>query len=78
MTQRLYRGYCVHNVEMEAARQKILEQESAILALVENDNRLTDKSKKEALKFMGEYFEIAKDPGDFQKEVLDECRGKKK
>jgi hypothetical protein len=78
VTQRLYRGYCVHNVEMEAARQKILEQESAILALVENDNRLTDKSKKEALKFMGEYFEIAKDPGDFQKEVLDECRGKKK
>jgi hypothetical protein len=39
---------------------------------------LTAKSKKEALKFMGRYFEIAKDPGDFQKEVLDECRGKKK
>jgi hypothetical protein len=78
VTQRLYRGYCIHNVDMEAARQKTLEQESAILGLIENESRLTAKSKKEALKFMGRYFEIAKDPGDFQKEVLDECRGKKK
>lgn len=78
VTQRLYRGYCIHNVDMEAARQKTLDHESALLGLIENESRLTAKSKKEALKYMGRYFEIAKDPGDFQKEVLDECRGKKK
>jgi hypothetical protein len=77
VTQRLYRGYCIHNSELEAARQQTLDKESAILALIENESRLTDKSKKKALKFMDKYFEIAKDPGEFKEEVLDECRGKK-
>jgi len=77
VTQRLYRGYCIHNDELEAARQQTLNEESAILALISNESRLTDRSKKKALKFMDKYFEIAKDPGEFKKEVLDECRGKK-
>lgn len=76
VTQRLYRGYCIHNELLEAARQKTLEQESAILALIENDSRLNDGSKKKALKFMADYFEIAKDPAQFEKNVLSVCRGK--
>jgi hypothetical protein len=77
VTQRLYRGYCIQNDELEAVRQQTLDQDSALLALIENESRLTDKSKKKALKYMGDYFEIAKDPGEFKEEVLDECRGKK-
>jgi hypothetical protein len=77
VTQRLYRGYCVHNGQLEAARQKTLEQEGAIMALIQNESRLNDNSKNKTLKFMAKYFEIVKDPGQFQKNVVAECRGTK-
>lgn len=74
VTQRLFRGYCLHNGTLENARKNFLENEDAILALVENENRLTSSSKKKALKYLGGFFKIIKDPGDFQKKVIEKCR----
>lgn len=77
VTQRLYRGLCMNNDTLEAARQKIVGQEAAIMALVEGEERLNSSSKGKATRFLEDFFEIAKDPKDFDKEIVSECRGKK-
>ena len=73
-TQRLYRGFCIHNAELPAAKQRFLDQEQAIYALLDNDERLKGSSRKKALKFLGKFFETLKDDKDFQRKIIDECR----
>jgi len=74
VTQRLYRGYCRSNDTLQAARQKTLEQESAIYALLDNESRLTDSRRKKATRYMNKFFKIIKDPDDFDKYVTRKCR----
>lgn len=74
VTQRLYRGFCRHNEQLEAARQQTLAQEAALRALIENEALLFPNSKKEALRYLEGYFETAKDPKKFQKDVIEKCR----
>jgi hypothetical protein len=73
-TQRLYRGFCINNSSMPAAKQRFLEQEQAIYALIENEDQLTGSSKKKSLRFLGGFFEILKDEKDYQNKIIDECR----
>jgi hypothetical protein len=73
-TQRLYRGFCIHNPTMADARQRFLDQEQTIYALVENEDLLTGSSKKKALRFLGEFFEILKDEKEYQDEIIGQCR----
>ena len=75
VTQRLYRGLCRHNGTLEAARQEILAKEAAILGLISGDERLNASTKRKAGRFLEYFFEIARDPGDFDKYVVSECRG---
>jgi hypothetical protein len=74
VTQRLYRGYCRSNDTLQTARQKTLEQESAIYALLDNESRLTDSRRKKANRYMKKFFKIIKDPDDFDKYVTRKCR----
>jgi len=74
VTQRLFRGYCEHNGTLESARQTIMGRESAIRALIEDEPRLESGSKKKASRFIDGYFEIAGDPGKFEKYVIERCR----
>lgn len=74
VTQRLYRGYCAHNGELEAARQVLFDQEAAFVALIENEPRLSSGSKKKAIRYLGKYFDIARDSGKFERYVIERCR----
>jgi hypothetical protein len=74
VTQRLFRGYCVHSDTLEGARQLYLERESAMLALIGSDDRLTAGSKKSADRYLEDFFEVLKDPQDFDKYVREKCR----
>jgi len=74
VTQRLYRGYCAHNDQLEATRERFLEQESAIYALIENEDRLNSNTRKKSSKYIGKFFDVIKDPKDFQKQVIGKCR----
>ena len=73
-TQRMYRGFCMHNSTMPETRARFLEQEQAIYDLVENESLLSGKMKKKAVGFLGDFFEILKDDQKYQKEIIDECR----
>ena len=75
VTQRLYRGLCMNNDTLEAARQQIVGQEAAIMALVDGDERLDSSSKSKATRFLQDFFKIAKDPKAFDKNVISKCRG---
>jgi hypothetical protein len=74
VTQRLYRGYCEFNNDLEAARELFLKQETAIYSLINNEDRLYGKTKKKSTKYIGEFFEIIKDPKDFDKNIIKKCR----
>ncbi len=74
VTQRLYRGYCVHNDTLEAARQQYIAKEADIMGLISSESRLTARNAKTANKFVGEFFETLKSDKDFQKDIIGKCR----
>jgi hypothetical protein len=74
VTQRLYRGYCLHNVALEAARQQLLAREGDFLALIASEPRLQPGVKKKATAFLEKFFETAKNPKRFQDYVIERCR----
>jgi hypothetical protein len=74
VTQRLYRGFCVHNSTLEDARQRFLDNESAVYALIDNLTLLTDRTKKRTRKYLGEFFEVIKDPQEYQEKIIGKCR----
>lgn len=75
VTQRLYRGMCMHNDTLDAARQQMVEQQAAIMGLIAQEGRLNASWKKKASRYLESFFEIARDPRDFDKYVIDKCRG---
>jgi hypothetical protein len=74
VTQRLYRGYCVHNDALPAAREKQLALESEIMAVLDSDPRLSEREKKGATRYMEKYFEMLKDDKDFERATVKKCR----
>ena len=74
VTQRLYRGYCVHNDALPAAREKQLALESEIMAVLDSDPRLAEREKKSAIRYMEKYFKILKDDKDFERATVKKCR----
>jgi len=72
--QRLFRGFCVNNPTLDAARQAYLEKESAIYAVIDNEERLASRSKKQMRDFLEEYFETLRDPTEFDREIIRKCR----
>jgi hypothetical protein len=74
VTQRLFRGFCLHNGTLEDAKQRFLAKEQDIYSLVENEGRLTSDSKKKASVYLGEFFEIMRDQKKFEKEIISNCR----
>jgi hypothetical protein len=74
VTQRQYRGYCVHNATLEEARLRLIEHEADFVALIENEERLTPKSKKKASRYLQKYFDIARNPKKFQSYIIERCR----
>lgn len=74
VTQRLYRGYCTHNSQMEAIRQQYIAKEADIMGLINAETRLSSRSVKNANKFIGKFFETIKSDKDFQEEIIAKCR----
>jgi len=75
VTQRLYRGYCAHNASLEDARQKMLDTEQDIYALVNAESRLEPKRQKKAVDYLEGFFKVIKDDKAFQKRIVEKCRG---
>lgn len=74
VTERVYRGFCVHNAMLEPARREFLDREAEILDLVSNENRLDARNRESALRYVGGFFEILRSPRNFAVEVTGKCR----
>jgi hypothetical protein len=75
VTQRIYRGYCLHNGNLEAARASLLAKQKAIKVLFQNDAIVQEKAKKRVLKFLEASFRILKTPKKFNRFITGRCRG---
>jgi hypothetical protein len=72
--QRLFRGYCREGDYTRDAAREIVAAKPQMLALVRDDPRLDDKTRKRALDWLESGFKILEDPSQLQRRVLSECR----
>ena len=73
--QRLYRGYCPMNAELDWAVSRFNEQREDIEALLGGSSVVSRGARNRALIYLRESFDIIKDPDRFRAEVRDRCRG---
>ena len=73
--QRLYRGYCFANDQLPRAVALFNERKTDILALFRNNRHLNDKTRKKAINYIEDFYEIINDPKQFEKQIIGRCRG---
>lgn len=74
VSERLFRGFCSLNPTLAPARQQFLEQRTAILALVQSQPGLSERSRDRALDYVEQFFQILQDRARFQAIVSAQCR----
>lgn len=74
VTERLFRGFCLHNATLEAARSEFLELRPAIESIVRQESRLGAKARSRAIDYLGEFFAVLEDREKFDREVTGACR----
>jgi len=73
--QRLYRGFCVYNDQLPQTVEFFNEKKTDILALFVNDPYLSDRTAKDAISYIEDFYEIINDPKRFKRYIIDKCRG---
>jgi hypothetical protein len=73
--QRLYRGFCAHESSMPQTVARFRDKRPEIEALFNDNPHLDDKTRKKALKYIEDFYEVIDDPKRFEKEITDKCRG---
>ena len=73
--QRLYRGFCVHNDTVVPALEEFRAKRTDLEALLENEERLDERQRNDALKFIAEFYETLATDADVTTELIDNCRG---
>lgn len=74
VTERLFRGFCIHNPALATARGEVLGQREAILALVRDEGRLDPRRRQVALRYLGAGFDTLASDAAFTREVTGRCR----
>lgn len=74
VTERLFRGFCVHNHALAAARAEFLGHRQAILALVRSEPRLSESRRSKALGYVEAFYATLESEPRFAREVNASCR----
>ncbi len=72
--QRLYRGRCSHNKQLNETFALFNERRSELAAAL-TPQALSEKSRKTVLKYLEGFFNNINDPKKLKRQVLDRCRG---
>lgn len=75
VTQRLYRGYCVHNASLADAARAFRDERDSLFALIDNEDTLTPRTAKKMRRYLESFYEIIDDRRKFDREIIGECRG---
>ncbi len=73
--QRLYRGFCPYNDQLPQTVELFNEKKADILALFKNDTFLNDRTRKNTISYIEDFYEIINNPKRFKREIIDKCRG---
>jgi hypothetical protein len=71
--QRLYRGYCMHNEQVEQVLPVFGNAQDDIMGLL-NDTRLSSREIGRAVSYMEEFFDALNDPDKVQDRIIEVCR----
>ena len=71
--QRLYRGYCITNSELDWAVQRFNEQRAAIEDAF--SAQPDERRRNRTLEYIADFYEIINDSGELEDEIIDACRG---
>jgi hypothetical protein len=74
VTERRYRGLCVHNDLLPGAIGVFNRKRAEIEALFRDDRLPFSKDRERALEYVGEFYQIVNDPRKLQKKVIASCR----
>jgi hypothetical protein len=74
VTERVYRGFQRTPQELEAALSVFMAAKPTVDSLLRNFPPLADGSRKDALKYISRFYEIAEDPKTAKRIFLDEAR----
>ena len=70
---RLYRGRCENNQYLDSSKQAFIDQKQAIYELVENNEYLSDGTRKKTIRFIEKFYDVIENPKKFAAELADEC-----
>jgi len=71
--QRLYRGRCVNNAYVNDSLQVFRDQHDAIYSLIENQEGLSNGSRKNLIRFVDQFYELIENPEDVQTKIIEHC-----
>lgn len=71
---RYYRGLCRYNEQAPIAAQRFRDRREAILAVIDGELRLTDDQRRNARRYVEDFFEVINDSGRFQNQIIERCR----
>ena len=73
--QRLFRGYCLHNDYVADAIPVFMEAKRDLVALVEESAIAANRTKRDAIAYLEDFFELISDAEEIEDEIYGECRG---
>lgn len=75
--QRLYRGRCVNNEHLEASLQQFRNRRDAIYTLVQQQEGLEPRERKELIRYIDDFYELIDDPRSVERKIIKKCLGAK-
>jgi hypothetical protein len=72
--QRLFRGFCVHNDALPAARAEFLARRAAIMQLIDGETRLGERKRKAVAKYVEDFYATLDSDEAFAREITAKCR----
>ncbi|MDT8448827.1 MAG: hypothetical protein RQ847_01515 [Wenzhouxiangellaceae bacterium] len=74
VTQRLFRGFCVHNETLESARREFLDRKRDFFGVLDNEPRLNGRSRRKAERYLDDFFDVLADSQKFERRIIRTCR----
>ena len=73
VTQRLYRGRCAYNDNLQTSIQLFQDNRDAIYALFGQQEQLQDSTRKKVRKFVDRFYDVLDNPKKVQREITSRC-----
>jgi hypothetical protein len=71
--QRLYRGRCANNDYLDSSLRKFRDARETLYTIVSEQEGLTEKVRKDLLRYMDDFYEIINDPRQVDRRIRDRC-----